>query len=326
MTPTPLDPGRSPFARHVRDGLSSSPKYLEPVYFYDAIGSELFEEITKQPEYYLTRTEAALLKQCAPALGDAMGRNVSVVELGSGSSAKTTIVLDSFLDSRDDVHYLPIDVSKTMVTQTADRLDARYPDLSVTPIVSQYESGLRQASTLVAEDDDVPDRMLVMFLGSSIGNMEPKEARHFVRGLRAHLGAGDALLMGFDLQKDEAVLNAAYNDAAGVTARFNKNILTRINRELDGRFELERFEHHAFFNRDGGRVEMHLRAKQAHDVRIEACERSFHFESGETIHTENSYKYVPDWIEGLAEDTDFRVHTLFTDDKDWFALALFVPA
>ncbi len=325
MPPAPLDPTRDLFAQQVRDGLGSTPKFLEPVYFYDKLGSELFEEITRQPEYYVTRTEAELLKRSAPDLAEAVGKNINLVELGSGSSAKTTIVLESFLETRDELHYLPIDVSRTMVTKTADWLDHRYPELSVTPIVSEYEPGLERASILVAEDTETPDRVLVMFLGSSIGNMEPKAARQFVHGLRGHLTSGDALLIGFDLQKDEAVLHAAYNDAAGVTERFNLNILTRINRELGGEFDLERFEHHAFYNRDQGRIEMHLRSQTAQDVRVAACDTTFHFAAGETIHTESSYKYVPEWIEALASDTGFRVQERFTDDNEWFSLALFAP-
>jgi len=326
MPPTHPEAERDTFARRVRSGLGGTPKTLDPVYFYDALGSELFEEITQQPEYYLTRTEAALLEQCAPALGQAMGNDVKLVELGSGSSAKTTIVLESFLSSSDELHYFPIDVSRKMLLETAKRLDRKYPELNVTPIVSQYESGVRQASTLVAEDPEGPNRMLVMFLGSSIGNMTPAAAREFVGGLCTHLEPKDALLIGFDLQKDVAVLNAAYNDAAGVTARFNLNILSRINSELGGEFDLDRFEHRAFYNADAGRIEMHLRATETHTVRVAACASSFRFEAGETIHTESSYKYVPEWIEALAADSGLEVAELFTDDAEWFALALLTPS
>lgn len=326
MPPISKDPQRDAFAQDVAEGLQNTPKSLEPKYFYDAIGSELFEKITEQPEYYPTRTEAALLRQCAPALGRLMGDDVSLVELGSGSSAKTAILLESFLESSDELHYLPIDISKTMLTETADRLDARYPELGVTPIASQYETGLKRASTLVAEDDQVPDRMLVLFLGSSIGNMRPVEALQFLQGLREHLEPKDAFLIGFDLQKDIATLNAAYNDRAGVTAQFNLNILTRINNELGGEFELDRFSHHAFYNEQLSRMEMHLRANEAHEVAVAACDRVFPFESGETIHTECSHKYTRDSIANIADQTGFNVREVFTDAKDWFALALFTPA
>jgi dimethylhistidine N-methyltransferase len=326
MSPAVPDSIQEAFAQDVATGLGKIPKSLPPKYFYDATGSELFEEITRQPEYYLTRTEARLLHQCAPSLSRFMGEGVSLVELGSGSSVKTSILLESFLESVDELHYLPIDISRSMLTKTADRLDARYPELDVTPIASAYEPGLKQASTLVAEDEQVPDRMLVLFLGSSIGNMEPEEALTFVRGLREHLEANDALLIGFDLRKDPSVLNAAYNDDAGVTARFNFNILTRINNELGGEFDLDRFAHHAFYNDAAGRVEMHLRSLAEQRIAVAACDRSFSFAAKETIHTESSYKYTVPLIGALAEGAGFRVQETFTDEKDWFALALLTPA
>jgi len=325
MIPTVLESHREAFAEDVATGLGKTPKSLPPKYFYDRTGSELFEEITRQPEYYLTRTEARLLRECAPSLSELMGEEVSLVELGSGSSAKTSILLESFLESSDDLHYLPIDISKTMLTQTADRLDERYPELDITPIASPYETGLKRASTLVAEDEQVPDRMLVLFLGSSIGNMEQHESLVFLQGLREHLEPKDAFLIGFDLQKDVSVLNAAYNDAAGVTERFNFNMLTRINNELGGEFELGQFTHDAFYNDAAGRIEMHLRSRARQEVTVAACERSFSFIRGETIHTESSYKYTVASIEELAELAGFRVRETFTDDRDWFALALFTP-
>jgi len=313
------------FARDVADGLEGSPKSLNSKYFYDATGSELFEEITRQPEYYQTRTEAGLLRQCAPVLSDLMGEAVSLVELGSGSSAKTVILLESLLETSEELHYLPIDISKTMLSRTADRLDARYPELDITPIASPYEAGLKRASTLVAEDGQVPDRMLVLFLGSSIGNMQHDESVHFLKGLREHFEPNDAFLIGFDLRKDIATLNAAYNDAAGITERFNFNILTRINTELGGEFDLDRFAHDAFYNETAGRIEMHLRSRGRQEVAVAACKQSFSFNPEETIHTENSYKYTPASIEDLAASADFRVGEMFTDGKTWFALALLTP-
>ncbi len=325
MPPNPPDSSLDSFAHDVARGLGSSPKFLYPKYFYDTAGSELFELITEQSEYYQTRTEADLLRRSAPALSAILGDNVSVVELGSGSSAKTTILLDSFIESQDALHYLPIDISPTILRETADRLTARYPELGVTPIASPYESGLRQASTLVAEHEHVPDQMLVIFLGSSVGNMAPDESVLFLQGVRSRLESKDAFLIGFDLQKNVETLNAAYNDAAGVTVRFNRNVLVRINRELGGTFEVERFAHHAFYNEEAGRIEMHLRSDRDQIVNVEACGRSFELAAGETIHTENSYKYTRPIIDQLAGDTGFRVREVFTDDKDWFSLALFIP-
>lgn len=316
---------REVFAKDVRRGLRSSPKFLLPKYFYDATGSDLFEAITRQPEYYLTRTEAELLRRRAPAIAKILGGNASVVELGSGSSVKTTILLESFLEHQDDLHYLPIDISRSMLRETADRLGRRYPELGVTPIASQYEPGLARASAIVAEETSVPDRMLVLFLGSSIGNLLPAEAESFLEGVHRQLEPKDALLIGFDLQKDEALLHAAYDDAAGVTARFNKNILARINRELGGTFDLDRFAHHARYDPELGRVEMHLVSDSRQQIAVAELEESFFFESGESIHTENSYKFTRPGIEELASASGFEVSELFTDDRGWFALALFVP-
>ena len=326
MPPAPSEAQVEIFARDVELGLNALPKSLPPKYFYDATGSELFEEITAQPEYYPTRTEAAILRACSPELGSLLGEDVSLVELGSGSSAKTTILLESFLGFQDELHYVPIDISRTMLKETAARLDAAYPELAVTPIASAYEAGLETASALLTEDTNGPGRMLVLFLGSSIGNMEPMESTCFLRQVRRRLAPADAVLVGFDLQKDVSVLEAAYNDAEGVTARFNLNMLTRINRELGGEFDLGSFAHEAFYNADAGRIEMHLRSEHCQDVRIRRLKRRFVFEAAETIHTENSYKYTPGQIEALAGRADFRLREIFTDERDWFALALFEPA
>lgn len=317
-------PGNS-FAQDVLQGLSQNQKYLLAKYFYDELGSELFEEITRQPEYYPTRTEKAILHEIAPELSERLGHDVSLVELGSGSSAKTIVVLESLLESQGDLHYLPIDISPIILKETAERLDARFPSLDVTPIASQYESGLSRAALLVSEDEEKPNRKLVLFLGSSIGNLEPQGACSFLRGLRAQLKLEDALLIGFDLQKDVDVLERAYNDGAGVTARFNLNILTRINRELDASFELEDFEHRADYNEPRGRVEMHLKSRREHRVPVDKLNRSFAFAPGETIHTENSYKYTRAQIESYAIASGFRLGDLFTDERDWFGLALFYP-
>ncbi len=311
------------FARDVLEGLSAKQKHLKPKYFYDAAGSELFEEITRQPEYYLTRTETAILHSLADGIGDAMGDDVSLVELGSGSSVKTTILLESLLESQGAVHYLPIDISPTILKETADRLDRRFPSLEVTPIASQYEAGLSRASAIVAEEEHVPDRKLVLFLGSSIGNLEPEAAIAFLNGIRTRLDPDDALLIGFDLIKDVAILDAAYDDAAGVTARFNLNLLARINRELGGEFHLDRFSHSAFFNASEERVEMHLKSSELQRVPIRRLDQSFRFEEGETIHTENSYKYTRASIQGYARASGFRVKEIFTDEQELFALALF---
>jgi dimethylhistidine N-methyltransferase len=313
------------FARDVLRGLSARPRTLSPKYFYDEAGSALFEEITRQPEYYLTRTEASILRRCAPSISELVGRDVSLVELGSGSSAKTRILLESLLQRYRRLRYLPIDISESILHETASELDRRYPALEVTPIASPYESGLSRASVLVGEEEGTGS-MLVLFLGSSIGNMEPQESVDFLARVRSKLGGSDRLLVGFDLVKDDAVLDAAYNDAAGVTARFNLNLLARINRELGADFDRDRFSHRAFFSRERRRIEMHLVSRARQEIGVRALGRAFSFDPGETIHTENSYKYTLADIERLASGAGLSVAEVFTDESAWFALALFAPA
>ncbi|HXV62941.1 MAG TPA: L-histidine N(alpha)-methyltransferase [Vicinamibacteria bacterium] len=314
------------FAQDVAIGLGTDPKYLLAKYFYDDRGSRLFERVTELPEYYPTRTEAAILRENAPRIGRLMGRNLSLVELGSGSSTKTRILLESLLRNRDELTYLPIDISPGILGQTASKLGEAYPELEVTPIASQYESGLQRASDLVGKDAETPDRMLVLFLGSSIGNLEPPADARFLSRVRNRLDEGDAFLVGFDLVKDVSILNAAYNDAEGVTAEFNLNILRRINRELGGDFDLGRFSHRAFFNAEASRIEMHLVSSREHEVNIAALGRQYRFRTAETIHTESSYKYTRERIASLARISGFEVAELFTDERSWFALALLTPA
>ena len=314
------------FARDVQKGLSSSPKHLQAKYFYDKIGSHLFEEITRQPEYYPTRTEAAVLKSHAADIRDALDGDISLVELGSGSSLKTTILLESILEEQARLHYLPIDISPKMLEQTAEHLDSHFGGLAVIPIPYEYGPGLGRANQIISEKDHLPDRKLILFLGSSIGNLEPESARGFLRMIRKEMTMDDGLLVGFDLQKDHHILNAAYNDGAGVTARFNLNVLARINRELGGEFSLESFSHRAFYNETEGRIEMHLVSEIDQDVRINGLGASFRFAAGESIHTENSYKHTLDQIEAYSRDGGLEMKRVFMDDRKWFAVALMIPA
>jgi len=313
------------FARDVRDGLHSEPKFLLAKYFYDEAGSKLFEQITDLPEYYPTRTEASILRENASEIRDALDGDISLVELGSGSSTKTTILLEKIMEAQKQLHYLPIDISPTILDQTARRLDARYPRLTTIPIASEYGDGLRRATRIALEAPEVTERKLVLFLGSSIGNFEPRDAGAFLDTVRNGMAGDDALLIGFDLQKDKLVLEAAYDDAGGVTARFNLNILTRINRELAGDFDLETFRHRAVYNATAGRIEMHLVSQKSQEVRIEEFKESFRLEKDEYIHTESSYKYTIPLIEWIADSAHFEVGQVFTDDRNWFALALFLP-
>jgi L-histidine N-alpha-methyltransferase len=313
------------FARDVRRGLRSKPKYLLAKYFYDEEGSRLFEEITRLPEYYPTRTEASILKEHAASIRDALEGDISLVELGSGSSFKTQILLENIMEEQRRLHYLPIDISPTILDETARKLDARYPHLTIIPIASEYGEGLRKATRVTIREPQVAERKLVLFLGSSIGNFEPREAGSFLNTLRDGMGEEDALLIGFDLQKDRSILEPAYDDAAGVTARFDLNLLARINRELGGEFDLDAFRHQAHYNEPAGRMEMHLVSQREQRVAIRQLNESFGFSKGESIHTESSYKYTIPLIEEIASNARFRVGKVFTDPKKWFALALFFP-
>ncbi len=314
------------FARDVLEGLATKPKYLLAKYFYDETGSELFEQITEQPEYYPTRTEAHILRTHAAEIRRAMKGDICLVELGSGSSNKTTILLKHLLEEQDQLHYLPIDISPEILNESARQLQADFGGLAAIPIASEFGKGLVRANWIISQKDKVPDRKLVLFLGSSIGNFETLDSQSFLHMVRDKMHREDAILVGFDLQKDHDVLNAAYNDGAGVTARFNLNILARINRELGGDFELERFSHDAFYNEAKGRVEMHLVSDLQQEVALHKLEESFAFAKDETIHTESSYKYTPELIENIARKSGLETTRLFLDENKWFCVALLTPA
>ena len=316
--------------------LASKNKYLSPKYLYDKVGSQLFEQICIQPEYYLTRTEASILSKYAPVISNLLGNNIHIIELGSGSSSKTAILLSHFSSQKKRIYYFPIDISSTILAESAQRLKSQFPKASIVGIASDYNMGIDRAAAecKVAEkekkknnnNDDILYTKLVLYLGSSIGNFELIEARSLLRSVRQRLHANDFLLVGFDLQKDESVLNAAYNDKAGITAKFNLNLLARINRELGGNFELGKFEHYAFYNHEQHRMEMHLISKIDQQLFIGTLGKTFSLKKGESIHTENSYKYSVNQIVALAEDCGFGIEKNFTDKKRWFNLALLSPS
>jgi dimethylhistidine N-methyltransferase len=301
---------------------------------YDKIGSQLFEQICNQPEYYLTRTEVSILNKHAPAISKLVGNNIQIIELGSGSSSKTAILLSYLSSQKKRIYYFPIDISNSILTESARRLKSQFPNASIIGIRSDYNIGIDRAVTecMYAEktrkknnNNNSPYTKLVLFLGSSIGNFELKEARSLLRSIRQKLDTNDFLLIGFDLQKGESVLNAAYNDKAGITAKFNLNLLARINRELGGNFELGKFEHCAFYNREQHRIEMHLVSKTDQQLYIGALGKTFFLKKDESIRTENSYKYSLSQIASLAEGCGFRIEKNFTDKKRWFDLALLSP-
>jgi L-histidine Nalpha-methyltransferase len=330
------------FAIDVAAGLSGKKKFLPFRYFYDKAGSELFEQICLQQEYYHTRTEAAILAECSRRVAELLSNHddgddgsilLSVIELGSGSSTKTRILLKQIIivarNSSSRVVYFPIDISHAILQETAASLKSEL-DITVIGIPADYIEGLKQATKIISDGSSSnmqrKKKKLVLFLGSSIGNFELGDAASFLGMIRKRMEEGDMLLVGFDMHKDRHVLDAAYNDKKGITARFNLNLLERINNELEGQFDLDKFAHVAFYNEQLRRVEMHIVSKEDQDVYISgAIGRSFHFEKGETIHTENSYKYDMRQIKDIARASGFTLKEHFMDEKKWFCLALLSP-
>ncbi len=307
------------FPRAVAAGLSAPVKTLPSRYFYDAHGSALFEKITELPEYYLTRTEANLLQKQASAIVAALDTNIEVVEFGSGSSAKTRLLFDAILKRQSVLHYTAIDISREFLRDSARALLDEYPQLTVTAVAAEY-----RAATAILPPADLP--RLFLFLGSNLGNFETDEATAFLRQIRGTMNTDERLLLGLDLVKSQQTLEAAYDDTQGITAAFNKNLLTRINRELDADFDLAQFAHAALYHADRSRVEMHLVSKRAQSVSIKALRRTFLFREGETIHTENSYKYTRDSIAFLCEQADLAIQEIGMDSGQGFAVALIRPA
>ena len=301
--------GTAGFLADVVAGLSAEPKTLPAKYFYDAAGSALFEEITGLPEYYPTRAEIAVLRLHGSAIGALVPANGVLVEFGSGSSTKIRILLDHLPDLGT---YVPVDVSAEWLRAEAGRLRADYPRFAVHPVVADFT----RPFPLPAEAAARPKAGF--FPGSTIGNFDPPEAVAFLAHARRVLGPGGTLNVGVDLVKDTAVLNAAYDDAAGVTARFNRNMLVRINRELGADFDLAAFSHRAFFNTAQSRIEMHL-VSGTQQV-VEVGRHRFTFRTGETIHTENSYKYTVEGFQGLARNAGWQPLQVWTDPDSLFSV------
>ena len=306
------------FARDVSAGLLGSPKSLPCRYFYDAEGSRLFEAICELPEYYLTRGEREILVERAAELSARFATDVTLVELGSGSAAKTQILIEALLRRDGMLRYVPVDISREMLEESARALLARYLDLQIVAVAGEYRDGLPHLGLPAGP-------RLILWLGSSIGNLERREAAAFLHQVRDAMRSEDRLLVGIDLRKDRDILVPAYDDAAGVTARFNLNLLARINRELGGRFDLTRFRHRAVYDEVDGRIEMYLVSTTAQRVTIEGLDLEVAFTGGEAIHTENSYKYSPGEIESLAEQSSLRTEAQWFDAGRRFSLNLFAP-
>ncbi|MFF5920910.1 L-histidine N(alpha)-methyltransferase [Streptomyces flavochromogenes] len=295
----------------VLNGLNRSPKELPPKWFYDARGSELFEEITRLPEYYPTRAEREILKERAPEIAAATGAR-TLVELGSGSSEKTRFLIDALLPGLDG--YVPVDVSESALTGAAESLLAERPGLHVHALVADFTRGLALPGT--------PGPRLVAFLGGTIGNLLPGERRTFLRSVRAMLTPGDALLLGTDLVKDESTLVAAYDDSAGVTAAFNKNVLAVIDRELSADFDPDAFDHVAVWDREREWIEMRLRARRALTVKIPELDLVVPFAAGEEMRTEVSAKFRQAGVRAELAEADLDLDRWWTDSEGRFALSL----
>jgi L-histidine Nalpha-methyltransferase len=301
-------------AAAVRAGLTKPHKSLPPWLLYDETGSSLFEEITALPEYYLTRTERAILQESSGEIVQAAVLPLEIVELGAGSATKTSLLLEALLARQPAALYTPVDVSPTALRLAVAQL-RRFRRLHVRPIVARYPDDL-------VLPERSAERRLVVFLGSNIGNYEPSEARALLAGVRARLEPGDAFLLGADLAKSPRLLRPAYDDAAGVTARFNLNVLTRLNRELGATFDLDRFRHVVKWNAAASRMELYLESTVAQTVSIRVLGTKIAFGRGERIHTESSYKLPRSALRRLLVDAGFKPEAKWYDARGWFGLFL----
>lgn len=303
-----LDDATSAFAGDVIADLAKHPKKLSPKYFYDARGSELFEQITVLPEYYPTRTELSILRDRAAEIAAIISQGAALVEFGAGATTKVRLLLERCKFAA----YVPVDISGDFLKAQAEGLRKDFPDLAVYPVAADFTAPFE----LPAAISDLPK--VGFFPGSTLGNFEPQEAAAFLRTARKILGEGAQMIIGVDLEKDERTLYDAYNDKAGVTARFNLNVLERINRELGGNFDLSGFMHRSIYNRDRHRIEMHLISRRAQSVRV--LGHSFSFRPGESIHTENSYKYSLERFAELARSSGWQVSQSWTDKARMFSV------
>lgn len=302
------------FADDVIGQLAQHPKRLSPKYFYDATGSELFEQITVLPEYYPTRTELGILRDRGAEIAAILPKDAALVEFGAGATTKVRLLLEHC----EFGAYVPVDISGDFLNAQADTLRKDFPHLRVYPVAADFTAPF----ALPAEIADMPK--VGFFPGSTIGNFEPDEAANFLCTAREILGRGAQMIIGVDLEKDERLLYNAYNDSAGVTARFNLNVLARINRELGGNFDLSGFTHRSVYNRDRHRIEMHLISRKAQSVRI--LGQTFSFRPGESIHTESSYKYSLARFAALARNSGWTVRESWTDAATMFSVHALVAS
>jgi len=302
------------FKQDVDKGLSSSPKQLLSKYFYDEVGDALFVKIMNMPEYYLTNAEYEIFTQQAESIINAFeveGEALELIELGAGDGTKT-IELLKVLQHKADFTYIPIDISQNALDLLTERLSKEVPGVKVSPLQGDYFSVLSEIKEHTA-------RKVVLFLGSNIGNMLDHNARRFIQQLTEQLNKGDKLLLGVDLKKDAGIILPAYNDAQGITRAFNLNLLTRINRELGGNFDIDRFEHRPLYNEVLGQAESYIQSTAEQDVYIEATGKTYHFDKDERIHMEISRKYDDNAIKDITADTGLQLKQKFTDSKNYFA-------
>ncbi len=303
------------YALEVEEGLSRSPKTLPSKLFYDQRGSELFEEITRLPEYYLTRTELEILRARDNDIANAVGPNTTVVELGAGTATKTSTLLRALARKQIRTSYFPVDISPSALDEAQAQIKAECPSVFVRPVVADFSEGFGFFR-------DIPGRKLVLYLGSSIGNFDPPAAVSMLTAVRKELKPRDSLLLGTDLVKGREVLVPAYDDAQGVTAEFNLNILARLNRELGSDFNLNAFRHIARWNPVCSRMEMHLQSDRKQSVSLGLLGSVANFAAGERIHTENSYKYTLEMVNTMLSSAGFCLEQSWFDNRQWFALNL----
>ncbi|MBU0688313.1 MAG: L-histidine N(alpha)-methyltransferase [Gammaproteobacteria bacterium] len=314
VSPTPKsDQGEDDFLISVREGLRHQPKSIPPKFFYDAHGSHLFDLICTTPEYYPTRTETGILERHGAEMAEMIGTSCTLIELGSGSATKTPLILRHLAN---DAVYVPIDICEPHLLNSTQRLQAMFPALQMQPLCADYHQ-----LTDHAIKHHAGKRYVVFFPGSTIGNCTPGDAVKLLKRIAALVGPGGGLLIGVDAKKSIETLNAAYNDAAGHTAAFNINLLKRMQNELGAQLDAEQFAHHAYYNEEHGRIEMHLVSQCKQSIQMDG--ESFAFKAGETIHTENSYKYAPQEFKQLARTAGWHLQSTWHDENEWFNVHYF---
>ena len=303
------------FAEEISSSLNHDSKFISPKFFYDKKGSDLFEKICSLPEYYPTRTEISILRKLQPELSSYIDEDFRLVELGSGTSVKTRLILDVLTKLQDSVDYFPIDISE-ILTESSEELLKNYDGLHITGIIDTYEGGLEFLKNFDKKKN------LIIFLGSSFGNFSPNDGFEFLKKIHSTMKSGDLFLIGLDLIKDKQILESAYDDSQGVTAKFNLNILSRINDELDADFNLKNFSHLAIYNKEKQRIEMYLKSLVNQSVIISKSDLLLNLEKDELIHTEHSHKYKLSQIHKLLDSAGFEIKHTWLDDKKYFSLTL----